>query len=330
MMASPRSVRWIFIGICLLGAVAAHAQSISIVSGSGQLVLAANPSKSMTVLVRDSSGKPQASAQVNWKATGTTGSIGTLSQTTTTTDSTGHASNTLFTPIPTAGTPFVQTTVTATLGTSAANVQFTITTVANPSAIPQVQVSLTSPTLGQLPLIGAAGQQGGVPIKVFVKAISGSGQGVPNVAVFVAPDIPSNPSTIACSSGTVLTGSDGVATCNPVFGGKIGTGSFTVSVGSYVSFPGLGSKVVVGAPGSLVITRGNNQTGSPGQTLPLPLVAQLTDLGGNPLPGVQLVFEPVVAGTATFINLRTTTDNNGKASAQVVLGNAAGAVQIRL
>ena len=52
-MANPRSVRWIFIGICLLAVIAAHAQSVSVVSGSGQLVLAANPSKSMTVLVRD-------------------------------------------------------------------------------------------------------------------------------------------------------------------------------------------------------------------------------------------------------------------------------------
>ena len=329
-MASPRSARWILIGICLLAAVAARAQSVSIVSGNGQLVLAANPSKSMVVLVRDAGGKPLPSAQLNWKATGTAGSIGTLSLASTTTDSTGQSSNTLFTPIPTAGTPFVQTTVTATLGTSATNVQFTITTVANPSNIPQVQVSLTSPTLGELPISGPAGQQGSTPVTVFVKAISGSGQGVPNVAISVAPDIPGNPATIACSSATVSTNSSGVATCNPVFGGKIGTGTFTVSVGSYVSFPGLGYKVVAGAPASFTITGGNNQSGTPGQTLPLPLVAQLTDLGGNPLGGVQVVFEPVVPGTATFTNLRTTTDNNGKVSAQVILGNVAGAVQIRV
>src|SRR5579872_4375939 len=103
MMAYPRSVRWIFIGICLLGVIAAHAQSVSVVSGNGQLVLAANPSKPMTLLVRDASGNPVPSAQLTWKATGTAGSGGTLSQTTTTTDSGGHASNTLFTPIPTAG-----------------------------------------------------------------------------------------------------------------------------------------------------------------------------------------------------------------------------------
>ena len=329
-MANPRSVRWIFIGICLLAVIAARAQSVSVVSGSGQLVLAANPSKLMTVLVRDATGKPQPSAQVTWKATGTAGFIGNLSQTTTTTDSSGHASNTLFTPIPTAGTPFVQTTVTATLASTSTNVQFTITTVANPSNIPQVQVSLSSPSLSQLPVSGPAGQQGSVPVKILVKAVSGLGQGVPNVGISVAPDIPSNPSTIACSTATVLTGSDGVATCNLVFGGKIGIGSFTVTVGNYVFFPGLAYKVVAGAPGSLVITGGNNQTGTPGQTLPLPLVAQLTDLGGNPLAGVTLVFEPVVAGTASFTNLRTTSDNNGKVSAQVILGNVAGTVQIRV
>ncbi|HET9320788.1 MAG TPA: hypothetical protein VFO27_13470 [Bryobacteraceae bacterium] len=310
--------------------IAAHAQTVTVVSGNGQLVLAANPSKSMTVLVRDATGKPQPSAQVTWKATGTAGSIGNLSQTTTTTDSGGHASNTLFTPIPNAGTPFVQTTVTATLSSSASNAQFTITTVSNPSNIPQVQVSLTSPTLSQLPVSGPAGQQGTTQVTVLVKAISGSGQGVPNVAVSVGPDIPSNPATIGCASGTVLTNSSGVANCNLVYGGKIGTGSFTVTVGNYVFFPGLAYKVVAGSAATLTITGGNNQAGSPGQTLPLPLVAQLSDLGGNTLAGVTLVFEPVVAGTASFTNLRTTTDDNGKVSAQVILGNVAGVVQVRV
>jgi len=330
-MANPRSVRWIFIGISLLAAIAAHAQSVSVVSGNGQLVLAANPSKQMTVLVRDSSGKPVPSAQLTWKATGTAGAVGTLSQPTTTTDSAGHASNTLFTAIPAAGTPFVQTTVTATLSTGSANAQFTITTVSNPSNIPQVQVSLTSPSLAQLPVSGPAGQQGSVQVTVRIKAISGSGQGVPNVAVSVGPDIPSNPATIGCSGGTVLSNSSGVANCNLVYGGKIGTGSFTVAVGNgYVFFPGLGYSVVAGSPATLTITGGNNQAGSPGQTLPLPLVAQLSDLGGNTLAGVTLVFEPVVAGTASFSNLRTTTDNNGKVSTQVILGNVAGVVQIRV
>jgi hypothetical protein len=72
-MQSARSKYWIFLAICLLGAGAARAQSISIVSGNGQLLDTATHSQSnpLVVIVRDANGNPVKGATVNWTASPT-------------------------------------------------------------------------------------------------------------------------------------------------------------------------------------------------------------------------------------------------------------------
>jgi len=248
---------------------------------------------------------------------------------TTTTDSTGQTQTFFLSALPGGGASYLQSTVTAKY--SSASAVFYETSVTTPSSgVLDVTPTIVTPTLAQIPVSGPAGGQGAVPVKVLVMATGGNqaGHGVPNIAVSVSPDIANNPSTIACAGGVILSDSNGNALCNLVYGGKVGSGSFTVSIGGYgYDFT---YKVLAGPPGTLLILSGNNQSGNPGAALPSPLTAQLTDLGGNQLAGVQLVWESVVAGTVTLSNVQSTTDANGRTSASATLGTTAGNVQVRV
>jgi uncharacterized protein (TIGR03437 family) len=86
--------------------------------------------------------------------------------------------------------------------------------------------------------------------------------------------------------------------------------------------------VTPGAPSKLQITQGNNQTGGPGQTLPLALVVNVTDSGGNTLTGVSVTWRVVTPGTVTLTNVVSTTDSNGNASALVTLGAIGGVAHV--
>jgi uncharacterized protein (TIGR03437 family) len=328
-MASLRSVLCILIGMCLLGAGAAQAQTVTVVSGNGQVIPAVHLGAPLVVLVRDASGNPLPDVKVNW--TLGVGQLGNISNPTTTTGTNGQATNTFIGASPSLGVAYVQSTVTATYETATAS--FNLTSAAIVSSIVQVQGQVTSPSLSQLPLTGAAGTQGTVPVTAYVQALTfveGGSVGVANVALTITQDNPADVSTVACAGGTVFTAASGIATCNVVFGGKIGSGTFTINLGGLQSFPGYGYKVIAGPPAAFAIISGNNQIGTPGQTLSLPLVAQLTDMGGNVLANVPVSFAAVLPGTATLSDVNPTTDNNGRVSAIVTLGNVAGPVQIRV
>ncbi len=179
-------------------------------------------------------------------------------------------------------------------------------------------------------LNGQAGTVSASPIQVQVTSLFGSsGGGVANVSFTITTD-PGSTGTVSCKEGPfVLTNAFGVATCTPLFG-KVGSGTFTINVGNYNTFLNNSFTVTVGPPALIQITSGNNQSGIPGALLPLPIVAMVTDLGGNPVPNVSMVFTSITPGGATFTNLRTMTDTAGKVSASVYLGNVPGAIQISL
>src|SRR5207249_11594416 len=124
----------------------------------------------------------------------------------------------------------------------------------------------------------------------------------------------SSQTTASCAGGNPVTDNTGVATCNVVFGGKTGSSTLIAAVGGAIGpdlSVGLGTytvtfTVLVGPPGIIKAVAGDQQTGNPGQILSRPLVAQVTDLGGNALPGISLVFQPVVAGTVTLSDVLAT------------------------
>jgi len=322
------SPAYLFSAIAVLAAGAAQAQTLNIVSGNGQIVPNASvASQPLTVQLLDATGRPYPNQLVSF-LDNQSGQAGAVNGSAPPTDANGYTSVQFRgANIPQGnGVPYLQTIVIASFGTTTA-VNFTETTAGVVAggggsliqAIPQlVQGQLTSGPAGSL----------GTPIRVLVGSTYTT-QGIPNVSVAISVD-PGNTGTLSCKEGPVVyTDNTGAAVCTPVFG-KIGTGTFTIVVGSQFTFSGYQFSVSVGPPGIIMVTSGDNQSGLPGQTLPLPVVAIVEDLAGDILPGIQVVFESVTPGGVTFTNSRTTSDANGRVSSSVVLGNIPGPVQIRI
>jgi hypothetical protein len=80
-----------------------------------------------------------------------------------------------------------------------------------------------------------------------------------------------------------------------------------------------------GEPATVTMVQGDGQNGRVGETLAQPLVAQVTDANGRPIDGATVVFvltDP--APGASIAPDTTTTNSDGKASANVVLGTRPG------
>ena len=80
-------------------------------------------------------------------------------------------------------------------------------------------------------------------------------------------------------------------------------------------------------PAGLAIISGNDQQGTPGAMLPNPLIVEVRDQYGNPLPGAQVTFtvtvgEGKLSGQLTVEHV--TTDANGRAQGTLTLGSGPG------
>jgi uncharacterized protein (TIGR03437 family) len=312
-----------------LSPVLSPAQTISIVSGNGQLVCPVCPALTvqqfapLVVLVTGANGQPAAGVAVSWATKPTTGIAPQTAQATTGTN--GQASFNFVPVFPNNGSTINQTPVVATaLNSSVQFIETTLIPNQQTPGIAPVQISLATPAQA---LTGSAGQTGSTPIKVQVVGFLG---GIPGISVQLISGASPGP-TVSCMAvagqqpGTVLTDSTGTATCTPVFGGTIGTGSYQVAVGgTYVTFTPAALTVTAGPAAILKIISGNNQSVNPGSIAPLSLVAEVTDLGGNPTAGATVVWE-VMQGSATLSNTTTTSNSTGQVSTRVT---ATGAGQI--
>jgi hypothetical protein len=327
--------------VLVLAANSASAQTVSIVSGNGQvacqLCFTANPKSGfdpLTVKVVDALGRPLANATVNWVLSSGSGSIASAQ---TNTDASGLTANnyySAFTPLNLFNIPFLQGTVVASTGNS--SVTFTETQVLvnqqNPAAS---QINIGIPYGQQL--IGPAGGISAVPLSVTV--ISALGAGVPGVAITLTTDDPAGGPTVACQTqagqapGVALTDATGTANCNLQFGPVIGnTGTFKVVVGGgYLTTAPLNFTVTVGPPGLIQIINGNRQTaGAPGTPLPAPFLAKVADLGGNPVGGADVTWTVIPASAATLTAVRSPSDVAGLVSAIARIGAANGPFQVRV
>ncbi|HVN05681.1 MAG TPA: hypothetical protein VMT86_14765 [Bryobacteraceae bacterium] len=298
-----------------------QAQSISIVSGNGQLVCEdcpLNPQKwaPMVVQVNDAAGAASPNTTVTWTVTQPGVPVVTA---TSVTNAAGQASYT-FTPQSFFTTTyFFSTTITAAaLGQS---VQFTETSGAPYSASGTAPVTIVLST-GSLPaLTGTDGQTlTSMPIQVTVTGFYG---GLSGIAVTMQATTNSTGLTVGCATqagqqpGTVLTNSSGIATCTPVLGNAIGKGNYSLSIGGgFGTFNGGSFTITGGAAAIIKILAGNNQTVSSGVKAPVAMLVQVTDLGGNPSSGTALKWA-VTQGTATLSSVGTSTLSNGYASAVV-------------
>lgn len=223
---------------------------------------------------------------------------------------------------------YFQTTITATAPNSN-TVTFYNTTY--PTSEPPGVYPLPPAPATPNPLTGGEGTV--LPGAVRVQVISTTGQYVPNVSLFLI-DSSSNSTfypTATCNApnGLVLSNVSGIASCDILFGPRIGMGSFTYTVGyTRTSTGSTDFTVTPGPPATIQIIQGNNQAGTPGQTLPLALRIHVTDSAGNTVQGAAVNWKVVTPGTVTLSNIITATDSTGDASALATLGSIGGAAQV--
>jgi len=318
---------------------------LSIYSGNGQLLPRGfrTPSPLM-VVVKDANNQPIIDATVSWTVNGDgmlaaaddKGTVTGEKTGTSRTDTSGIAQMYYVGPsLINFSASWVQSTVTA----SAPNlnsVDFTVTTyptlLDGTPAKPTVQ--LLAPPPENRNITGQAGQTLSGAVQFQVTAISGfqTGQGIPGVGVEVSTGLdPQTGPTASCQGGAALSNASGIGVCNVVFGAVTGGPvPMLVRVGGGAAEYLVNLTVTPGPPGLVQITAGNNQSGGPGQTLPVSLTAQISDGFGHILAGVPVVWTVVVPGTVTLSNTSSVSDANGMVKATATLGSTPGQVQVRL
>ncbi len=311
--------------------------TLSIVGGQGQLMVEGTSSElgaqygaPLQVLATDVDGNPIANLPVTFSVPSGGGTIqvsgsGASSQIVDT-DASGIASVDFASTSVPPGESYFQTTVTASAATTN-SVTFYITAVPN-NPNDTTTVELLSPSPGAT-LTEAADST--LANGLEAQIISASGVGIPNISLTLNDNVnPALVPSVSCNApgGVALSNSNGLASCGLTFGPRLGTGGFVAVIGAtHVSVP-ISFNVIPGPPSTVQITQGNNQTGYPGQTLPLALVVHVTDSGGNTVTGATVAWKVVTAGTVTLSNVIGITDSNGNASALATLGSVAGVAQV--
>lgn len=240
--------------VCALlpAAVAQQTGTLSIVSGNGQVTLEQfRTTLPLTVVARDSGGRPIAGLPVSWTITS---GQGTLNSTITTTDANGQASTYFLSTSIQPGLSWLTSVVTA--QTSVGAVSFYVTTTpSRTGAGTQAElplVELLTPTLENSTISGRAGSVVPGAVRVRVTAVAGvfQGQPVPNVGVRILPpdDSVTQPSG-SCNvpDGIVLTNSQGIAVCDVLLGSVTGMSRVSASVGEYRITPAFNLQVTPGS-----------------------------------------------------------------------------------
>ena len=314
--------------------------TLTIISGQGELMEASTntdlgpPFAPLEVLATDASGNPIPNLAVTFSVPPSQGTLvanNTYQSVQTVNTNTAGVATVNFlttTPPPNDDLGYLQTTITASAN-NAKSVTFYNT------AYPQGQ----SPSIYPLPAAAGTpyplvGGEGTILVgAVRIQVVSAAGKEIPNVSLLLS-DGNLNPSiypTATCngSGGIVLSDASGVANCDVLFGPRIGTGSFVITVGyTEASFASTDFTVTPGPPGAVQITQGNNQTGVPGQTLPLALRIHVTDSAGNSVSGAVVTWQVGGTGTVTLSDVITTTDSLGDASALATAGSTGGAATV--
>ncbi len=328
--------------------------SVSVVSGNGQLICEGCVNSSfqffddLTVRVADANNNAIPNAVVTWTVVS---GLANLGSTTSITDGNGLAYTAVY-ATPQYGTlsfTYAQNTIVATAGSYSAT--FTVTQAlpqyVSTNAVPPVVYDFSAlANLFGNTVTGTASSAASFASQITAGVESTAGGGIPNVSMrLINSDGTSGPSSTVSSlfcptaAGadlySVLTGANGYATCNAVFGGVAGNnGTFAVLLGgiaqnnSYSTWTtvyagnlpiGVESNFVkmTVAPavvGSVTVVSGNSQVANPGVALGVPLVVTVAGPGGNVLAGqtVNWSVSPVTAGV--FGSTSTTTGSNGQAS----------------
>jgi len=318
--------------VLFLFPVLCTAQSISIVSGNGQLVCAGcvgtitQALAPLTVQVNDANGNPVTTTTVvTWTQSAPGFTPITL---TSNTGTNGQASYTPKVIAPSNGLPYLVSTVVASAPKVTTSASFTETVMApNSFGVAPVGISLSPPGLPP-PLTGSAGSTG-APIKVVV--LLSTGGGVPGVQVRLTSGTAAGQPTVNCvtsgtgqQTGTVLTDQTGTATCTPMFG-LTGEGSYTIVVGgNYADFLPAALNVTSGPPAIIKTVSGTPQSANPGDSFPAPLIAVVTDLGGDLSNQAKVIWAVSPPGSVVLSNEVTSSGSNGQVTARATAGSTGG------
>jgi uncharacterized protein (TIGR03437 family) len=330
----------------------AQTLNLSVVSGNGQLICPTcaygvfRIFEPMTVLVTDSSGNPVSGTQINWTVQNPTSASVLLNFMQTITGADGTSSN--IPRISVSGSMIAHQVVASIPGASG-SVTFNLTQGAPETTNQYIFGQVLSPLY--VTLTGAAGTTASSQIQVQIQNFL---QPVPNVSVRLIPASSYTPgASISCATasgadqGSVLTGPDGTATCTPVFGstpsdpstngiyriliGGVSNSQLNSVVGpvGYTDFGNLYIQVTPGVPGGVRVISGNNQLVNPGQSVAVPLVAEVDSIAGNPLDGEPVTWTVSPASSAVLSQTTTTTGPDGRVSTGVTLtASAVGTVTI--
>src|SRR5579872_6321372 len=296
--------------------------SVSVASGSPQQATVGNAFGAvLKALVTDSVNHPLTGITVTFTAPGS-GPSGRFAGgvNIATTDAQGIASSAVFTANTKAGSYVV--VASATGATTSAN--FALTNLPGPPT----SVDVTSGS-GQSAQINTAFAS---PLAAWVTdAFNNS---VPNVTVtFTAPAQTGASATFAGGVNSATTNASGVATSQALTANShVGAYNITASVAGATS-ANFALTNTTALPAKIAVTGGSGQNAQINTAFGSPLVATVTDSGGNPVPNVTVTFTaPAQTGTsATFAGGVTTATTNaaGMATSAALTANShAGAYNI--
>ena len=169
------------------------------------------------------------------------------------------------------------------------------------------------------------------PLSVIVKDANSVVIPSQNVTFTANPGSNGQSATFSNSTGTITvpTGTsgaaDGVASASITANSKAGSYTVTATAGSVSATFNLTN--TVGAPANIALTSGSGQSATIRTAFTNPLIATVTDIGGNAVPGATLTFTAPtgLASSLTFSNASTTisepTNAVGQASSGAMTAN---------
>ena len=265
------------------------------------------------------------------------------------TNAQGLASINFLTTVPPAGLDYSQTAITAKAGANSVTFYETTFPSAGDDAL-SPKINFNTPSSNTI-LTGPAGSTLTGAMSFSATIVDASGIPIPNVSVHTC--VPSENGSVggvtqatciapaansvpfgACVDTTgqgVLSDAHGNITCNVLLNGVVGNGEIGAQYGNAVQTHAFTLIITPGPPMVFVVVQGNNQTGKPGQQLPLALRVQLQDAFGNVLPDTPVSWTVSSSGVAaTLQQTSSATDGSGSASTLVTLGQTAGTVVIQV
>jgi uncharacterized protein (TIGR03437 family) len=288
--------------------VAGGPVGVTKISGDTQSGVVGSRLAPMVVRILDTAGNPVSGVSITF-AISSGGGLITPAQPVLT-DPTGHASSTLTLP---------STPGTVTISVTGAGVPGSATFTATATGAAASSLSLISGNAQSGP-VGRA-----LPLPLVVRVRDALGNPVSGFAVTFA--VSAGGGSVAPVSPTTNAAGDAQTTWT--LGTTAGPNGVTATAGTLTGSPATFTATGVPlAASSMTIVSGDVQSGVVATTAAAPLVVELKDSAGNPVPGIAVTYT-VTGGSATITTLMpAVTDSAGKATAAFRYGNTAGPISI--